>query len=177
MAKIENTEDYIRLLSQHESRFRTYVLGMIPNQADAQDILQEGKIIMWREFEKFEPGTNFAAWGRRIMFYQVLSHRRKAKRQKTTWLSEESLELLHEEVESGDKEKKWIRREKALDTCLEQIPENNREIMIMRYRDEASIERIAHQTDRTEAAIYRLLSRLRKRITLCVDASLNPQVS
>ena len=42
----------------------------------------------------------------------------------------------------------------------------------MRYRDEASIGRIAHRTGRTEGAIYRLLSRLRVSLFDCVNTTL-----
>jgi alpha-L-rhamnosidase len=50
------------------------VTGLIACPQDAQDILQEGKIVMWRQFHQFELGTNFAAWARKILFYQILAY-------------------------------------------------------------------------------------------------------
>ena len=52
------------------------------------------------------------------------------------------------------------------------LPDDHREILQMRYRDESSIETISRKTERTEGAIYRLLSRLRKNLFECVEQEL-----
>lgn len=173
----ERTEAFLRLLGEHERRLAIYVTGLIACPQDAQDILQEGKIVMWRQFHQFELGTNFAAWARKILFYQILAYRRKSKRVAAATLSDRMLEILCEETESAMKEDRWIRREKALECCVEKLPEDHRDILEMRYRDESSIERISHRTERTEGAVYRLLSRLRKNLYDCVEKELSRPLS
>ncbi len=171
----DRTESFLRLLAEHERRLGIYVTGLIACPQDAQDILQEGKVIMWRNFEQFELGTNFPAWGRKILFYQVLAYRRRSKRQPSQALSEKTLELLSEESDSAFRERRWELREKALQSCLNHLSDEHRSVVQMRYRDEASIEKIARRYDRTEGAIYRLLSRLRKNLFRCVEQQLpNP---
>lgn len=168
----ERTEAFLRLLSEHEKKLGIYVTGLVACPQDAQDILQEGKIVMWRQFHQFELGTNFAAWARKILFYQILAHRRKSKRDKAELLSEKMLESLSEEAESAIREQRWQKREAVLKQCVTKLSEEHREILLMRYRDEASIERISHRTERTEGAVYRLLSRLRKNLYQCVEKEL-----
>ncbi|MEX2580464.1 MAG: sigma-70 family RNA polymerase sigma factor [Verrucomicrobiales bacterium] len=165
----DRTEAFLRLLSDHERSLAIYVTGLIACPQDAQDVLQEGKIVMWRQFHQFELGTNFAAWARKILFYQILSYRRRAKRNRFETLSDRMLELLSDEYESAVREQRWVKRERALKTCVTKLSEEHREILELRYRDEASIERISRRTERTEGAIYRLLSRLRKNLYLCVE--------
>lgn len=165
----DRTEAFLRLLTEHERRLALYVTGLVACPQDAQDVMQEGKIIMWRQFHQFELGTNFPAWARKILFYQILAHRRRSKRHHSEFLSDLLLERLSEESESALREQRWEHREKALQSCVRQLSSEHREILEMRYRDEASIEGISRRTDRTEGAVYRLLSRLRKNLYLCVE--------
>ncbi len=169
----ERTEAFLRLLNEHERRLGLYVTGLIHCPQDKQDILQEGKIVMWRQFGQFELGTNFAAWARKILFYQILAYRRRSKRQHGETLSDRMLERLSEESETAIREKRWEKREEALESCVTRLSEEHRDILQMRYRDESSIERISHRTERTEGAIYRLLSRLRKNLFQCVEKELH----
>ncbi|MAS91609.1 MAG: RNA polymerase subunit sigma [Verrucomicrobiales bacterium] len=168
----ERTEAFLRLLSEHEKKLGIYVTGLVACPQDGQDILQEGKIVMWRQFHQFELGTNFAAWARKILFYQILAHRRKSKRDKAELLSEKMLESLSEEAESAIREQRWQKREAVLKQCVTKLSEDHREILLMRYRDESSIEGISRRTERTEGAVYRLLSRLRKNLYQCVEKEL-----
>ena len=38
---------------------------------DAEDILQACRLTLWKQFETFEPGTNFLAWARKIALNQT----------------------------------------------------------------------------------------------------------
>ena len=168
----ERTEAFLILLNEHERRLALYVTGLIACPQDAQDVLQEGKIVMWRQFHQFELGTNFPAWARKILFYQILAFRRRSKKNAAELLNESLLQKLSDESESEQREAKWQSREQALSNCVLKLTEEHREIIELRYRDEASIEGISRKTDRTECAIYRLLSRLRKKLYDCVEKQL-----
>jgi len=172
-AEGDRTEAFLRLLTEHERRLAIYVTGLVACPQDSQDVLQEGKIVMWRQFHQFELGTNFAAWARKILFYQILAFRRRSKRDQTEVLSERILEALNEESESAIREQRWEKREKALQICVTKLSGEHREILELRYRDEASIEGISRRTERTEGAVYRLLSRLRKNLYECVEKELS----
>jgi RNA polymerase sigma-70 factor (ECF subfamily) len=172
-AESDRTEAFLRLITEHERRLAIYVTGLVVCPQDAQDVLQEGKIVMWRQFHQFELGTNFAAWARKILFYQILAFRRRCKRDRSEFLSDRLLETLSEESESAIKEQRWQKREKALQECVTKLSGEHREILELRYRDEASIEGISRRTERTEGAVYRLLSRLRKNLHQCVEKELS----
>ncbi len=105
-------------------------------------------------------------------FLPVLAYRRRSKRTRSEHLSDVLLERLSEESESAVREQRWERREKALQECVTKLSPEHREILELRYREEASIEGISRRTERTEGAVYRLLSRLRKNLYLCVEKQL-----
>ena len=169
----ERTEEFLRLLSEHDRMFSIYVTGLVQPLQDAQDILQEGKIVMWRHFGKFKSGTNFLAWGRKILLRQILAYRRKMKHRRHGQLNEDILIMLDAEMDSAMREKRWVEREQALRDCLRKLPPEQRELIEQRYRDEASIEKISRQADKTESAVYQLLYRIRKTLQDCVELTLN----
>ena len=53
-------------------------------------------------------------------------------------------------------------------SCLKQLPVKHREIVKQRYYHEQSIEVLSSQFNRTVAATYRLLSRVRQVLHECI---------
>src|SRR5687767_8405236 len=80
MSPPDRAEEFVFLLARHERQLGAYVMTMVPHPQDADDILQEAKVVMWRHFAKFESGTNFGAWSRKIAFHQVLAYRKRKHR-------------------------------------------------------------------------------------------------
>lgn len=72
LSQDERTEEFLHLLNKHERTLSVYVTGLVQPLQDAQDILQDGKIVMWRNFGNFTEGTNFLAWARKILLHQIL---------------------------------------------------------------------------------------------------------
>src|ERR1700761_4355506 len=94
-----DTEAYLRLLAQHDRWLATYVYSLVASAADAQDILQEVKVTMWKHFAKFEAGTNFRAWARRIATNQILNYRRAAHKHANSELEEQFIEAVAAEID------------------------------------------------------------------------------
>ena len=115
-----HTESYLRLLGQHERALATYVHGLVLNTADAEDILQECKVVLWKRFNSFKPGTNFLAWARKIALFQVLNFRRSKSRKSLTHMNEAFIEAVAAEI---DKQSPHLaRRPEALQRCLKKLP-------------------------------------------------------
>lgn len=165
--KQDRTEAFIRLLSEHERRLGTYAMMMIPHAQDCDEVLQEAKLVMWRSFDRFQLGTDFLAWSRKVVFHQVLKYRRRPSRRLQPF-ADEILELLASDIDSDPFE--FDRREEALMTCIEKLSSDHREIVRLRYRDELSIDRISDRSGRTSGAVYRVLSRIRRSLHECVSA-------
>src|SRR4051794_29418130 len=73
-------DEFVRLLAQNQRRLFLYVLTLVPRWAEAEEIMQETNLVLWREFGKFQAGTNFAAWASRVAFHQVLAWRKRRQR-------------------------------------------------------------------------------------------------
>lgn len=162
-------EEFIFLLARHERLLGAYVMTLVPHPADADDILQEAKVVMWRSFSQFQPGTNFAAWARKVAFHQVLAYRKRKNRDRLDF-SEAFLQAVSEEVES--RADHLEKREHALQSCIAKLPTDHRQVLFLRYQDALSLEEMAERLQRTTTALYRLLSRVRQALHGCVTRSL-----
>lgn len=170
MSPPDRAEEFVFLLARHERLLGAYVMTMVPHAQDAADILQETKVVMWRNFSKFELGTNFGAWMRKIAFHQVLAFRKRKHRDRLDF-SEEFLEAVAGEVEQSADH--LDSREKALQGCIAKLPEDHRDVLHLRYHEELELDAMAARLGRTVGALYRLLSRVRQVLHDCVSKTLS----
>ena len=166
----EQTEAFLRLLTQHDRWLAAYVYSLVASGADADDILQEVKVTMWKHFAKFEAGSSFRAWARRIATNQILNYRRTEKRRPSSTLDETFIEAVAAEIDR--RADALDGRADALRLCLRKLPEAHRKIVVWRYYEDCGVEEIAAKSERTVEAVYRLLSRIREVLNDCVSRQL-----
>ncbi|MEO0445707.1 MAG: sigma-70 family RNA polymerase sigma factor [Verrucomicrobiota bacterium] len=164
-----DAEDYLRLLAKHERSLAAYVHSLVRSVEDAEDLLQECKVVMWKHFPKFEEGTNFLAWARKIAFHQILNYRRKSGRTVSSG-DEAFLEAIAAEIDRRSDHLE--ERAEALQICLRKLPLAHRQTIVLRYFEDCEVDEIARKTDRSEGAVYRLLSRIRQTLNDCVTRTL-----
>jgi RNA polymerase sigma-70 factor (ECF subfamily) len=167
----ENTEAYLRLLTQHDRWLATYVHSLVSRPADAEDILQEVKVTMWKQFSKFELGTNFRAWARKIATHQILNYRRAEQKRPNAELEEAFIESIAAEIDR--RADALDLRTDALKLCLHKLPMAHRQMIVWRYYEDCGVEEIATKSERTVEAVYRLLSRIRQVLNDCVSQKLS----
>jgi RNA polymerase sigma-70 factor (ECF subfamily) len=164
----DRTTEFLGLLTTHDRALALYIHGLVTGVQDAEDILQQTKMLLWREFGQFELGTNFLAWARKIAFHQILGYRRKHKKGHLP-LSDEMLESLAHEIEKladdGD-------RREALRDCLRKLPHEHRQLVLLRYFEDLEIDQIAERVKSTAGAVYRALSRVRLTLLNCMEKEL-----
>jgi len=162
-------DEFVRLLAANQRRVYVYVMSLVPNATEADEVLQETNLVLWREFAKFEPGSNFAAWACKVAMFQVLAWRKRRKRDRLDF-SPEFLEAVASE--SADNAEALEERGRLLAQCVAKLPAHQQEMLDRRYRRGESVEAIAAAADRTAEAVYRALSRVRASLHECVTRSL-----
>ena len=73
MVHADKTELFVELITRYQGRVRVFILSLLPNWADAEEVLQETNLVLWRRFDEFEPGSDFRAWAFQIAYYKVRS--------------------------------------------------------------------------------------------------------
>jgi RNA polymerase sigma-70 factor (ECF subfamily) len=165
----ERVDAFVRLLGQNQRRIFLYVMALVPSWNDAEEIVQETNLVLWREFGQFELGTNFAAWSCKVAFHQVLAWRKRKQRDRLQF-SPAFLEAVAEEAAAtGDALEE---RARLMAGCIDKLPEAHRHMLRLRYSDGMTIDAVAARVERTVEAVYRALSRIRQAIHQCVSQTL-----
>src|SRR5262245_39433334 len=81
---------FVRLLLQHQNAMLRYILPLVGNLDDAQDVLQETASALWQKFDLYDPQQPFLAWAKQFARNEVLMHHRR----RYTFLTEELIETL-----------------------------------------------------------------------------------
>ena len=164
---------FVRLLTRNERRVYAFILSLVPNWADADEILQETNVRLWNEFPKFDPDSDFLAWACTVAKFQVLTHRKRLARQKVQF-TDAFLDVVAEEMTREADE--TAARYQALQGCIDALSETNREMLKAYYRHGAAGAQVAAAFGRSLDALYKSLSRIRRTLHACVESKLNPQV-
>ena len=174
-ADVGRIELFVNLIGQHQNQIHRYLLSLVPHAHDADDLLQNTNLFLWREFYKFQEGTNFVSWGCAVAYHEVLAWRKTKSRDRLVF-SEAFLEAVSEQL--AMRGGRLELQSRALGLCVEELRENHRDLLRMRYADSGNIEAIADSLGRSSEAVYRMLSRIRRLLFDCishrVEAELTP---
>lgn len=167
-----DTEEFIRLFTAHHVRLQTLALSMIPHYADAEEVLQQANLVLWKKFGDFDQsggGGSFFAWASRILTLEAKNYYRRKSREKVHF-GDGFLELVAARVSEMSEE--LAERERLLAGCVAKLRPEHQQLVRLRYGQGASIDVAARTTGRTAEAIYKALSRIRKMLIECVDRKL-----
>lgn len=163
------TEQFVRLLTQHNRRLYGYILALLPHRSDADEVLQETSTFLWRNFSQFRPGTDFASWACRAAYFKVLEFRQRQRRDRLIF-SDETVSLLADEAQAlGDV---LDLRQRALADCLERLGDRDRELVRLRYAPQATVASVAAEVRRSVDAVYKALNRIHGALLECIQRRL-----
>jgi RNA polymerase sigma-70 factor, ECF subfamily len=162
---------FLRLFLQNERRLYAYVLALLPNRADADDVLQEASLVMWDKFDPERPPDDFAAWGCRIAYFKVLDFCKKRQRGRVHF-SQAMLERVAETAAEQAATLRLDERREALAGCVEKLSPRDRDLLAQRFTEGASVESIAAGAGRSADSVYKALAKIRLALFDCVTRRL-----
>jgi RNA polymerase sigma-70 factor (ECF subfamily) len=160
-----NSEAFVQLMTAHQGRLYAYVLSLLGDPDQANDVLQETNLVLWRTAGEFQMGSNFRAWAFRIAHFQVMAHRQRQLRDRLVF-DDEMLAVLDPAARAVDET--YEERQERLTACLEKLPEAQRDLLRQRYADGLSLQTIADRVRRTANAVAQTLFRVRRTLIECV---------
>jgi len=168
-----NESLFLPLFLVHQKSLYAFILALVHDYVDADDILQETSVIMWQKFAEYQQGTDFIAWGITIARYQVLRHFKEKSRSKMQFNGD----LLHAITECTTSQLDSIdKRLKALRHCRNKLNEQDRTLVEMRYDFGIPFKQIAQKTGRSIHVIYKKMSRIQSALLMCIDQALNKEL-
>jgi RNA polymerase sigma-70 factor, ECF subfamily len=161
-----DVEEFVRLLMANERRVFAFIMTLLPNVADAQDVLQETSIVLWRRFPEYRSGTDFTSWAFRIAQNVVRNYRAKQHRCRVKF-DEQLLSAVAADVENMREELDFART--AVVDCMEELPPADRELLVRRYETGATIKSVAAAVGRPIEGLYKAMRRIHDALHDCVQ--------
>ena len=162
-------EQFVRNLTNCQASLYAYILSLLPNRDDANDILQDTNLVMWRRSDEYVEGANFLAWAYKIARYKVLAHHRDSRRDRHIF-DEQLFDCLADDAERRARDPNGVAA--LLEDCVEELPPIQRQLVEDRYAPDGSVQDMAQKLGQSAAALSVTLSRIRHTLLGCIQRKL-----
>ena len=144
---------------------------LMHNEADAQDVVLESSLRAFRFFDSYQGGDS-KAWLLAIVRNTCRTWQRRRNRETEAVAFDETAHSC--EGCAPNQEQSVVQGERAgvLRSCIERLPADFREVLVMRELEEMSYQEIAAVTGLPIGTVMSRLSRARKRLKECASGSI-----
>jgi RNA polymerase sigma-70 factor (ECF subfamily) len=166
-----DTTAYRGLVEKYQTRVYQMVYGMVRNQEDARDITQDAFVKAYNNLHRFRLESSFYTWIYRIAMNLAIDFLRKRKRQGTTEFDEQIAtrdadggisDAHHHELPSKSLERKRLYG-RIMD-ALQELPEDQRQVVLLRELEGLSYKEIADVMEVPEGTVMSRLYYARKKL-------------
>lgn len=149
-----------------QPKLLAYIISLVANVADAQDVLQESNRVVFAKLGELRRADRFAAWAYRIAYFQSLALLKKRRGDRLSF-GDELLENIAElsEVAGEDSERSLGH----LERCLARLQDRSRFVVSDFYYANLSIKAIAAKRAIQENHVTQILYRARKALHDCIN--------
>lgn len=139
------------LMEQYEERLYWHIRGMVNTHENANDVVQNTLVKVFRNIAKFKGQSKLYTWLYRIATNEALTFLKKEQRRHSEDLDGEEKSHLNTLPASSsvDGEQAW----KALQKAIEQLPDKQKTVFVLRYFDEMSYRDMSETLKTSEGAL------------------------
>lgn len=139
------------LLRRHKKRVYSYIYFIVRNRTLCEDIFQETflKVITTIKQGRYTESGKFLAWIKRIAHNLIIDHFRREQNENTQSNDNYNYDLLNNaKLSDLSIEDELVRKQVMADVArlVDYLPENQKEVIRMRYYDDLSFKEIAEKT-------------------------------
>jgi len=144
------------------------IMTLVRRAADADDVLQETNLVLWRKAAEYDSAREFLPWAMQIARIQARSH--LSKRQRLPLADSDLLDRIAAAAVAA--QGRAEERRLALEGCLQKLPEKHRLLVASRYEPGASVNAIAAARATQPKAVSEMLRRIRRTLLDCIERKL-----
>ena len=163
---------FLPLYVEHEPSLRGFVRSLVPTLEDANDVMQEVAMALWKRFESLDAPENFRRWAFGVARLEALEYRRKMGRDRHVFGEDLLMQLADDAEEMADQ---FVEERKALDACLQKLPSDQRSLVEAAYAPGVRMDELAARIGRTAMAVYKSQHRIRMMLTDCAKRELSKE--
>jgi RNA polymerase sigma-70 factor (ECF subfamily) len=157
--------EFLGCVSRVQRSLYAFILTLVRQPADAEDVLQETNVVLWQKAAEFDATRDFMPWALRIAQLQAMAHlkrRRAPQAFDDALLAQLGDEAIAEAAELDP-------RRHALAECLNKLPDRHRALIASRYEPGGSVNELARRWGKTPKAISEALRRIRRTLLECIE--------
>lgn len=145
---------FTELIKRYQERIYWHIRRMVIHHEDANDVLQNVFIKVWKNLGEFREEANFYTWLYRIGTNETLTYLEQQKRRSSLSMDDDG--------EDGNGLSNKLKAEQGYDSnkiewklqqAIQTLPEKQRIVFNLRYYDEMPYEKMSEVLDTSEGAL------------------------
>jgi len=158
---LEEVDFFSCLFDRYEGKLMRYIKNLAPVSHDeAEDILQDSFISIWKHLNEFDNQLNLSSWIYRIVHNQTISALRKRKsfgKDRTVAIEEATEVAADIERDTGG-----INKEDLIRKVLDQLPLMYKEVLVLKFLENMRYEDISDILKIPEGTVATRINRAKK---------------
>lgn len=142
---------FTSIIKKYQEKLYWHVRRMVVNHDDANDVLQNMFIKVWKGLENFREDSGLYTWLYRIATNETLTYLTQQKRKSTVSISDDESGLANQLKSDPDFDANKL--EWKLQLGIQSLPEKQRLVFNLRYYDEMPYSKMSVVLATTEGAL------------------------
>jgi RNA polymerase sigma factor (sigma-70 family) len=142
---------FTAIIKKYQEKLYWHIRRMVVEHEDANDILQNMFIKVWKGLENFREDSQLYTWMYRIATNESLTFIEQQKKRKTLSISNEETGLSNQL--RADKNFDINKAEWKLQLAMQQLPDKQKAVFTLRYYDEMPYEEMSRVLETSEGAL------------------------
>jgi len=164
------TECFAVLMDRHLIPVRKRIASMVRNATDAEDLLQEVLLKVWRHLSTFRSESSFRTWMTRVAINEALQFYRR-ERCRPTCQPIGGLDAFASQSESPHQSFARVQTTQAVRNAVVILPDKYRQVLILRDLEELSARETAQWLQSSIPAVKTRLLRARLMLLAAIERS------
>lgn len=150
-SQVTKERAYTGIIKKYQEKLYWHIRRMVVDHEDANDVLQNMFIKVWRGLDNFREDSQLYTWMYRIATNECLTFLEQQKKRKSISISDENTGM--EDKLKADKDFDPQKIEWKLQLAMQRLPEKQRIVFNLRYYDEMPYEEMSRVLETSEGAL------------------------
>jgi RNA polymerase sigma-70 factor (ECF subfamily) len=156
---------FVARFLREQHRLYGYIVTLVPQRSDAEEIFQETSLRLWEKWEEFDESRDLFPWACGIA-HNVLRNYLRKKKPLAVAFDDHFLERIGS-ARLAREDDLAVQRT-ALEECLQRLPLKQRKLVEQCYSTPRPLQELAATLGLSANALYLKLRRLRETLLECI---------
>lgn len=171
-----DAQSFSCLVAKYEKMAYTIAFRIMQNREEAEEVVQDAFVKMYRALPDFQFGSKFSTWFYRIVYRTALSAQR-GRHFFTDYEEAGAADLTQTEMDTASSVLERRDRSEIISAVLQELPPDESLLLTLYYLEECSVEEVCQITELTASNVKVKLFRARKHFYGIIQKRMNIEIS